>query len=248
MFWVWGIYNLFNNGIILSIARGLPEGKYDALLLGIGFFLVIAVSYLLGSVNFALVISRIVYHDDIRKYGSGNAGSTNMTRTYGKKMGVITFALDGLKGVLSILFACMLFGGQTILLVTAAYLAAFCAILGHIFPCFAHFHGGKGFATTALCVLMLNPVIAFILCFVFFPLVLGSHYVSLGSVVTILMYPVLLGSFDKAFSQYGINVLIAVLMALLVTFAHRSNIKRLFNGTENKMYFFKKKGSGEGKK
>lgn len=246
IFWVFGIYNLFNNGILAAIIRRFPEDtSLDtrvAVALGIGFLLTVACSYLLGSVNFALVLSRWIYHDDIRTHGSGNAGATNMLRTYGKKAFAATFFLDGFKGVVSILLACVLFGGlPPIYLVTAAYMAAFFAVFGHVFPCFSHFRGGKGFATTALCVFALNPVLALILCFVFFPIVLGSHYVSLGSVVTVLLYPVLLGSFDTAFSQYGVNVLFAFLMAMLVTWSHRANVKRLFAGTESKVYFFGKK-------
>ena len=113
MNWVWGIYNLFNRtGLIHAIlqANGTQPGEtLSAVLLGIGFLLCVAVPYLLGSVNFALVISKRVYHDDVRRHGSGNAGSTNVLRTYGKKAAILTFLGDGLKGVLSILFACLLF-------------------------------------------------------------------------------------------------------------------------------------------
>lgn len=243
MFFVWGIYNLFHNGILGWIfgKYGLtPADTVTAVAIGIAFVLTIAVSYLLGSVNCALVVSKVFYHDDIRNYGSGNAGATNITRSYGAKAGLLTFFGDGLKGVLSIVFACALFGGTNpFLLVTSAYLAAFICILGHIFPCFSHFRGGKGFATTAMCVLALNPMIFAILAVIFFALVAGSHYVSLGSVVSVLFYPVLLASFDNIFSHYGVSVLFSFLIAALVTWAHRGNLKRIYAGNERKF--------GEGK-
>ena len=238
MFLVWGIYNLFNKGLLGWILdkNGLtPADSITAVWIGIALLLCIAVSYLLGSVNFALVVSKFFYHDDIRNHGSGNAGATNITRTYGKKAGLLTFFGDGFKGAVAILIACAVFGGTNpFLQVMSAYLCAFICILGHVFPCFSHFHGGKGFATTAICVLFLNPVIFLILAVIFFTLVIGTKYVSLGSVVTVLFYPILLSSFDSLFSHYGVSVLFSLLIAALVTWAHRGNLKRIREGTERK--------------
>lgn len=240
MFFVFGIYDAFYSGILRTLD---DAGRYQPYMLALGFALILIVSYLLGSVNFALVISKLFYHDDIRTHGSGNAGTTNVLRTYGRGAAIATFFGDGLKGVAAILIACAVFGG-TFYCPAAAYLAALFAILGHIFPCFAKFHGGKGFATSFLSILALNPVIFGILCFVFFPLVLGTHYVSLGSVATMWFYSVFLFSLGKTFNplgDYGVPALVAIAMALLVTFSHRTNIKRLLNHTENKTYFFGKK-------
>jgi glycerol-3-phosphate acyltransferase PlsY len=247
--WVWGIYNLFQNGLLRTVMHGVAaDERTAALLVGLGLLLCFACAYLLGSVNFALVISRLFYHDDIRKHGSGNAGATNMARTYGKKAALFTFLCDGLKGVISVLIACAVFGcppGERyyIFLVTAAYFSAFFCSLGHVFPCFAHFHGGKGFATTALSILALNPVVGGILCFVFFPLVLLSKYVSLGSVVTVLFYPVMLSTFDSMpkSTHYGVSTLVACLIAALVTWAHRGNLKRISEGTERKLEFHRRR-------
>ena len=191
-------------------------------------------AYLLGNLNGSVCVSALVAHDDVRNHGSGNAGATNITRTYGKKAGLLTFFGDGLKGVVSILIACLIFGNLLPHLVTVCYLSAFICILGHVFPCFSHFRGGKGFATTALCVLVLNPIIFAILAVIFFALVAGTRYVSLGSVVTVLFYPVLLSSFDTMFSHYGVSVLFSLLIAALVTWAHRGNLKRIREGTERK--------------
>ena len=123
----------------------------------------------------------------------------------------------------------------------------FC-ILGHILPCFSKFKGGKGFATFALSVLTLNPIIFLLLATIFLTIVLGTHYVSLGSVITVMFYPILLHSFDSMATRYGIGVLMALGMALLVVWSHRTNIKRLFNHTESKTYFFKKKSAADGDK
>ena len=159
MFLVWGIYNLFKNGLLRSLLAAWQPGETGhAVAIGLSFALCILFSYLLGSINFALVISKVFYHDDIRKYGSGNAGATNMARTYGKKAAVATFLCDGLKGVISILFACLIFAHPMsepyyFYYVTAVYFSAFFCNFGHVFPCFSHFTGGKGFATTALTVI-----------------------------------------------------------------------------------------------
>lgn len=237
-----GIYHLFDYGLIQWIIdkNGIdPSATSYALLVGAGMFVCVLLSYLLGSINFALVVSKLFYHDDVRKHGSGNAGATNITRTYGKKAGILTFFLDGFKGVFSILIACALFGGFYPHLITAAYLSAFICIVGHVFPIFARFHGGKGFATTAMCIIVLNPVIAAILFVILLIMVLGTKYISLGSVVTALFYPIFLSMFDQLqippYGPYGVNVLFAFLIAALVTWAHRGNLKRIMNGTERRM-------------
>ena len=257
MFWVFGIYNLFENGLLNALRTALgPDEVGEAALVGCGFLAVVILSYLLGSVNWALVISKLFYQDDIRRHGSGNAGTTNVLRTYGKKAAVFTFLGDGLKGVLSVVIACAIFGfpmqggvasGGAVVydihyihLITAAYLAALFALLGHIFPIFAKFRGGKGFATFLFSTLALNPIIGLMLVCIFFVLVLGSHFVSLGSIVTAAFYPILLSSFDQAYTKYGVGTLFAFLMAALVAWSHRTNIKRLLDHTERKTYFFKK--------
>jgi len=256
-FWTWGFHNLFENGILNMIRQriGATE-EQDALLCGIGFALCVIVAYLLGSVNWALVVSRAFFHDDVRRHGSGNAGATNVLRTYGKKAATLTFLGDGLKGVVSVLFAGLVFGYPAhvyetasgklydihyIHLLTAVYLAALFCVLGHIFPCFSKFKGGKGVATTAFCVLALNPAIFLIVVLMWMILVLGTHYVSLGSVVAAAFFPILLHTFDSSGPRYGVGTVFALLMAALVIWSHRANIKRLLNHTESKTYFFHKK-------
>ena len=241
-FTIAGIYHLFDYGLLQWIIdrNGLQTTQTAyALLVGGGLIFCVLISYLLGSINFALVVSKVFFHDDVRKHGSGNAGATNITRTYGKKAGVLTFLGDGLKGVVAILIACALFGSGTNLfphLLTASYLSAFMCIVGHVFPIFARFHGGKGFATTAMCIIALNPFIAAILLVVFLVLVLGTKYISLGSVVASLFYPIFLSMFDQMQPiPYGVTVLFAFLIGALVTWAHRGNLKRIYEGTERRM-------------
>ncbi|MBQ3056282.1 MAG: glycerol-3-phosphate 1-O-acyltransferase PlsY [Clostridia bacterium] len=266
MFWVWGIFNLFENGLLNAIRTALtPDEVGEAILTGCGFLAVVVISYLLGSVNWALVISKVFYRDDVRKYGSGNAGTTNVLRTYGKKAAAFTFLGDGLKGVLSIVIACAIFGYPMIVfesnstlsydtyyihLITAVYLAAVFAVIGHIFPIFAKFRGGKGFATFLFSAVALNPAVGLLLVAIFFILALGTHYVSLGSVVTAAFFPILLHSFDNTHPvlPYGVGVIFAFFLAALVAWSHRGNIKRLLDHTERKTYFFGKKQDPENTK
>ena len=184
-------------------------------------------AYLLGSLNFAVILSKIFFKDDIRKYGSGNAGATNMVRTYGKKWGVITFICDGLKAAVSVLLSMLLMGEG------GAYIAALFAILGHIFPVYYKFRGGKGVVVAAISILCLNPLVFAILVLIFLAIVSASKYISLGSIICACFYPMLLNAFssDKGF----IATIISVLLAVIVIFMHRENIKRLMSRTENKI-------------
>lgn len=253
MFWVFGIYDLFYffTGPIAALAT---EQSLPFLIAG-GMLLVFVLSYLLGSLNCAIFISRYMFHDDVREHGSGNAGSTNVLRTYGKKAAILTFLGDGLKGVLAICIASLLFAGVPFYLEAAAYLAAFACIVGHIFPLFAHFRGGKGFATLTMSVLVLSPMICLLLAAVYFPLVAASKYVSLGSVIAALLYPVVLSAFEiqlklgllerhpdmqELLLPNGIAILLSVAIGVLITWAHRGNLRRISQRTERKLILGKK--------
>jgi glycerol-3-phosphate acyltransferase PlsY len=197
-----------------------------ALILG-GVLICMIIPYLLGSLNFAIIISKIFYRDDIRKYGSGNAGMTNMLRTYGKLPAAATLILDMLKGALSVWFGMLIFAD------IGSAVAGLFVVLGHMFPCFYKFKGGKGVATTAMVVLATDPVTFLVLFVVFLIIVIGTKYVSLASVMCMLVYPFLLAKFNNM----GFNVLSAFIVAALVIFMHRSNIKRLREGKESKISF-----------
>lgn len=202
--------------------------------------LCIAVPYLLGSVNFALVISKVFYHDDIRKYGSGNAGMTNMLRTYGKSAAAATLLCDMLKSVLSVLFGSFLLGTAF-----GGYLAGMFCVIGHIFPVFFKFKGGKGVATVAAMILMLDPLCFLLLAFIFILLVATTRYISLGSIICMMLYPIVTYKL-ATHGSIGFPVLFAFIVAALIIFMHSGNITRLRNHTENKLSFSKKSKKKEG--
>lgn len=203
----------------------------------LGVALCIVVPYLLGSINFAVLLSKYSGKEDIRNFGSGNAGATNMMRVYGKKLSLLTFLLDALKGALSVFLGLMLFP-----LDLFAYVCAFFCMLGHAFPLFFGFHGGKGVSTITGAIIMLNPIVAAILFVVFFFIGYMSKYVSLASMLTTMLFPVLnrLIPFYSAPPFFPTKMIFSVLMPLLVVFLHRNNIERLINGTESKTFIKKK--------
>ena len=193
-------------------------------------------SYLLGSINFAVIISRKKFHDDIRNHGSGNAGATNMIRTFGNKAGVMTFLGDILKAVVSVLLAWFLCGK------IMAYLAGLFCSIGHAFPCYYRFKGGKTVAVTAAAALVTEPLVFLILLIVFVIMVAFTKYISLGSISAALMYPLILHNILQVrFGHSDLRILFVFLTSALLIWLHRSNIKRLLNGEESKFSFKKKK-------
>ncbi len=244
-----GIQDLFKVGIVRAILSAEHAEWVEALVIGLGFGLCIIVAYLLGSINTALIVSRVFFHEDVREHGSGNAGTTNILRTYGKKPAIITFAGDALKGVLAVTVAGLIFGHPIsefgyFHLITAVYMAGFFCIFGHVFPIFSHFRGGKGFATLAGVILVLNPFLFLILLVFYVAMVLTSHFISLSSVVAALFYPLMLSVVTEITSlhtPFGNDVIFAVAMGVLIAWAHRSNLRRIFDGNERKFYLFKPK-------
>lgn len=228
--------------IIKQCLYTLLDGRYDLsdmskLVLMLSFMLVSAVAaYLLGSLNFAIIFSKLFYQDDVRQHGSGNAGATNMLRTYGKGKAILTLACDMLKCVVAILIGSMLFG------VMGADIAGLFCVLGHVFPCWYKFRGGKGVAVTAVVILMTSFPVFLILLLVFAIIVIGTRYVSLASVMVALLYPVLLSSWNSLVSDGAErDVLMAVIIAVIVVVMHRENIKRILDKTESKISFGKGK-------
>ncbi len=211
---------------------------------------VIVISYLLGSLNFSIIFSRSIAKKDIRESGSGNAGATNMLRTYGKKFAVLTMIGDILKVALAIIIT-FAFLGESMrylfgfpqeeseirrVMLYKAFSGLFC-VIGHIFPVFFKFKGGKGVAACTGMVIMIDWRIAAILFVIFIAVVLISKWISLGSLVIAVLYPVLIGVFYKDITL----VLAAILFSAIVFIAHRENIKRLIKGNENKISFKSKK-------
>ena len=199
------------------------------------------IAYAIGSINFSVIISRKVAGFDIREKGSGNAGTTNMLRSVGKKAAALTLVCDILKGVVSILIALII--GKMIKNVDRALLiqiAGIMVFIGHTFPIFFEFKGGKGVATSLGVLLMTNWQIGLI-CLVFAIVIIAcSRMVSMGSVGAAILFPVLTLFINTNFivEADGLKYFIySVILAVIVVFNHRSNIKRILSGTENKLSF-----------
>ena len=194
--------------------------------------LTVVIGYFLGCFNTALILSRRKYHEDIRAYGSGNAGMTNILRTYGKKAAAITLVGDMLKAALAVFVGAILTGEL------GAYAAGFFCLIGHCFPAFFGFKGGKGVAVTAAVILCLNPLVFLILLIFFVLTVLATKFLSLASIISVMVYPILLNrlySFTHGgLPESGSAAVFSILSAAVVVFLHRENIKRLMEGTEHK--------------
>ena len=207
---------------------------------------VAVISYLLGSINSAIIISGVLYRDDIRKHGSGNAGMTNMQRTYGNGAAGLTLLGDLLKTVIAICIAGVCFGFGYINGISVngyGYIAGLFAVIGHVFPIYYGFKGGKGVLATATMALVLTPWIFLILFALFVLIVRLSRYISLGSVSTAVLYPVVVnGAFAIMFSQKPplLIVLPTILLAILIVICHFGNLQRISDRTERKFYLGKK--------
>ena len=204
------------------------------------------IAYLIGSINFSVILSKKFAGFDVREKGSGNAGSTNMLRSVGKKAAALTLVCDVLKGVVAIVIAIIV--GNVVqdsnkeLLLQIAGIAV---VLGHTFPIFFQFKGGKGVATSLGILLMSNWQIGLI-CLVFALVLMAlTRMVSLGSCAAAVLFPVLTLFINDHYTvltegKPGSTYLVySIIMAVIVLFNHRSNIKRILNGTENKLSFKK---------
>ncbi len=190
--------------------------------------LYLVLSYLFGAIPFGYIIAKVFKHVDIRTIGSGNTGATNVYRSISKSLGVLTLILDVLKGFIPVYLVSFIFPDFQWMIISVAFVT----IIGHTFTIFLSFKGGKGVATACGAFLAINPL-AVLICFIAFVIVLAIFkYVSFASIVAALMLPI---------SLYLLNslpeiVVFAGLISLLVIARHISNIKRLLNGTENKIF------------
>lgn len=191
------------------------------------------IPYLLGSINTAIIVSKMMYHDDIRNHGSGNAGFTNVMRTYGKKAAIITFVGDLAKTMIAVLIGWCVFGYLT------AYIAGLACLVGHVFPIFYGFKGGKGVLCLTAILFMLDWRLFLILLVMFIILVAGTKYISAGSVICAMLFPLLLNRMND--TPFMMIEIIALAIAIIIIVKHRANIKRLLNGTESKFSFKKSK-------
>ncbi len=224
--------DFFTNGLVPPLLYNTSETT-DIVITVLCYLVTIFAAYLLGSLNFAIIISGKQYRQDIRDFGSKNAGMTNMMRTYGKKAAGLTLLGDALKAMVSCLVGYALLGQM------GSYIAGLFCIIGHMFPLYYRFKGGKGVVTAAVTVLMCNPFVFLILFVLFVVIVLCTKYISLGSVMCMLLYPILLDRIDRWLFGGAPYVWIAALMTVLVVVKHWENIKRLSQGKESKFSFKK---------
>lgn len=192
-------------------------------------------SYFIGGLSPALLISRTVAGKDIRESGSGNAGATNVMRFLGVRYGLLTFILDVLKGVIPTLIAKLCIdqhADYASYASYAAYLAGFMVIIGHTFPVFLGFRGGKGVSSAAGMFFVLQPLVTAVLLLLALGLMFATAYVSLGSVVSFALMPVSGFLIPAVGWHFGV---FSLCVSALVLWKHRENIIRLIKGTENRI-------------
>ena len=205
------------------------------------YIIVAIIAYAIGSINFSVIISKKMAGFDVREKGSGNAGTTNMLRSVGKQAAAITLLCDILKGVISILIA-LLVGNiaKNVDKAVLVQIAGILVVVGHTFPIFFEFKGGKGVATSLGVIMMINWQIGLI-CLVFAIAIMAfSKMVSMGSVGAAILFPILTLFINTNFivQESGMKYFVfSVMLAAMVIFNHRANIKRIANGTENKLSF-----------
>ena len=194
------------------------------------YLIIIITAYLLGNISTSYIVAKRLAGVDIRTQGSGNAGSTNVLRTLGKKAGALTFIGDVLKGLIAVLIARFIAYGANLDDTTCAYIAVVAVVLGHNYPVFLGFKGGKGVATSLGSMLGMNPLVA-LLCLGFFIIIVAiTKYVSLGSMLGIGLSPVIM-----MINHNTKGVLVTLFLTISVAITHKENIKRLLNGTERKL-------------
>ena len=207
----------------------------------VAYIVVSIIAYLIGSVNFSVIISKKMAGFDVREKGSGNAGTTNMLRSVGKKAAAITLICDILKGVIAIFIARGIAAIWTNLNgALLVQIAGILVVIGHTFPIFFKFKGGKGVATSLGVLLTLNWQIGLI-CLVFAIVLMAlTQMVSVGSIAAAILYPVLAIFIGENYIVPGNYIISSIILAIIVVFNHRSNVKRILTGTENKISFKKK--------
>ena len=208
------------------------------------YIIVGIIAYLIGSINFSVLISKKMAGFDVREKGSGNAGTTNMLRSVGKKAAAITLICDILKGVISIVIAIIVGNiAKNLDRELLLQIAGIAVVLGHTYPIFFGFKGGKGVATSLGVLLISNWQIGLI-CLVFAVVLMAlTRMVSLGSCAAAVLFPVLTLFINQHYTVLTdgksgrVYFVYSVILAIIVLYNHRSNIKRILNGTENKLCF-----------
>lgn len=215
----------------------------------------VIISYLLGSCNSSIIVVRLLKHEDIREKGSKNAGLTNTLRCYGKFPALLTLIGDLGKGIVAVLLSILVFrlmvGSGNFDRQTVGYISGIAAIIGHIFPIYYGFRGGKGILVSSSILIVIDPLTFAIIIPFFAVVLLISKYVSVASISAAVFYPILtfmLHYFveNELFGTCIVHTLLVAVTSALLIYMHRANIQRLKNGTENK-FFGKKKQEGSDK-
>lgn len=213
-------------------------------------FLIVLLSYLIGSIPNSIIVSKLVKGIDIRDYGSGNAGGTNVYRILGWKYGLLVILLDALKGALAVIFVARLHYGNMPFENATPFddftliqiIAGLAAVVGHIWTIFAGFRGGKGIATALGMLLTIITVDMLVAIAVFILVVLLTKYISLGSILGAVSVPIILMVRENIFHVdipgYHIVLPFSIGISLLIMYTHRSNLSRIFKGKENRINLF----------
>lgn len=209
----------------------------------VSYIIIAIIAYCLGSISFSIIFTKKFAGFDVREKGSKNAGSTNVLRTAGKKPAILTLICDILKGIVAVIIAYII--GKIMHYTNfeigiLVQIAAVASVIGHMFPVFFQFKGGKGVATSLGIILILNWQIGLI-CLIFaIALMAITRMVSFGSIAAAILFPILTIFIDKAYIVPDSNYLFAaIIISILVIYTHRTNITRIVNGTENKLNFKK---------
>lgn len=228
------LYFFYNNALGFMGLLGYYLDEVPMWLSIVSLVIYTLAPYLLGSLNTAVIVSRVMYNDDIRRYGSGNAGFTNVMRTFGMKAAAFTFVGDILKTVISVMIGWCFFG------YLSAYIAGFACFIGHILPCFYQFRGGKGVLCASAMLFMLDWRLFFIEVAIFLVAVFVTKYISFGSILGAMTYPLILNRMNAHLeNRLGTIEMIAMAIGVIIVWKHRENLKRIFNGTESKFSFKK---------
>ncbi|MTI69908.1 MAG: glycerol-3-phosphate 1-O-acyltransferase PlsY [Firmicutes bacterium] len=189
--------------------------------------ILILVSYFLGNISTSYILGRIIEKKDIRNHGSKNAGATNALRVFGVKLAASTFLGDALKGVVAVII------GNYILGYSGMLIGAIFAVIGHNWPVFLKFKGGKGIATTIGVVLAINPLLAIISIVIGLIIIIKTKYVSLGSIIAMSILPlislIVVRPFDEKF------LIFTLILSIMAVYRHKTNIERLVKGLESKI-------------
>ena len=195
----------------------------------LAYLLVVVISYFMGTISCAYLISKYVFSTDIRQYGSKNPGTTNMLRTFGKKAGAITLIGDYLKGTLAVLISIFLAKKMGLDPDLAKYISAIAVVCGHNWSIFMRFRGGKGVATSYGAMLAISPLMTLASMVFYIIILLVTRYVSVASMLGVCLFPILM-FMTKDMS----GVWVGILLSVSVVYKHRENIRKLLSGTENR--------------